>query len=310
MNISSITYNSCQNKNYLNEKKVQKFQKQSKSLIFTSNVNFSSPIQVVSKKTKSALNIYMNKILASIIETNDNALKNYFTPVFKNLILKSKTENDFYKNLSDIVSKFISSSDFIKSNDRKICYAERTMKMLEGHKLPQNTVYVDIGCGNGVVTKSISENLNIGQKNTYGLEVFEPGKIDGLNVIKYDGNNIPKFVPNSDFVTLYTVLHHMKNEGQANNLLKSLYAKMNNKGYLLIREHEVNNEQDEAFWKIVHDINTKIMKRTSSDLNNGTLYKSSNDWETILRDVGFKIIKKWHDLSYNEQKSYFLLVQK
>ena len=310
MNIEPLTNSLWQDKSHLNVKKASEFNKQPKSLAFSSKVGFAGPIQVISGETEQALNLYMKKILGATIKTTDMNIKNFFTPIFQKLILKSKTENSFYEELSDAVHNFISRGDFIRSNDRKNCYAERTMAMLAEQKFPQNAVYVDIGCGNGVVTKSISDSLNIEAGNVYGLEVFEPGIIDGLNVVKYNGHDIPEFVPNSDLVTLYTVLHHMENEEQASNLLKSVYDKMNDGGCLLIREHEANSEQDKAFWKIVHDVNTKIMKRTSSDLNNGTLYKSSDYWVRELQNLGFKFVKKWYDLSYDEQKSYFLLVQK
>lgn len=310
MNNEPLKNSPWQNISHFNVIKTSKFHKQSKSLVFTSNVNFDGPFRVISPETEQALNLYMTTILTSTIETTSKGVKNFFTPIFQKLMLESKTENSFYKKLSGAVDNFISKGNFIRSNNRKNCYADRTMTMLAEQKLPQNAVYLDIGCGNGVVTRSISDSLNIEAKNVYGLEVFEPGIIDGVNVVKYNGYDIPKCIPNSDLVTLYTVLHHMKDKEQAGNLLKSVYNKMNDGGFLLIREHEVNSEQDESFWRIVHDINTKIMKRTSSDLNNGTLYKSSDYWVRELESLGFKSVKKWYDLSYNKQKSYFLLVQK
>lgn len=279
-------------------------------LSFTSRVSFPGPIRVASPQTEQALNLYMSRVLESTIQTTQKHVADYFTPVFEKLMTSSKSEKGFYENLSAIVSDYISNGSFIKSNNRKNCYAERTMKMLEEQKLPDNAVYIDIGCGNGVVTKSVSDSLEIAKHNVYGLEVFNPTTTNGINVIKFDGNEIPNLVPNSDFVTLFTVLHHMKDEKQANKLLNSIYNNMNNQGYILIREHEVNSKQDEAFWKIVHDLNTAVLKRTSLDLNNGTLYKSSNEWEAKLQDIGFKFIKKWYDLNYNNQCSYFLLVQK
>ena len=85
---------------------------------------------------------------------------------------------------------------------------------------------------------------------------------------------------------------------------------MKDGGYLIIREHEVNNTQDRKFWKFIHDLQCKILETASKDLDNGTLYISSYRWENLLNRVGFKTIRKYYDTSYNDKTSYFMLLQK
>ena len=298
------------NVSFRDYKTLNGFHHKVKNVPFGADVKFESPLSELNQDTHKSLNLYMNSILHSTIEVSDEKISNYFTPIFKNLVNNSNTEDGFYSELSAKVKNFISQESLIKSNDRKNCYADRTMTMLQGQNLRKNPVYLDVGCANAVVTKSISESLNIEKGKTYGLDIDTPISKEDINILKFDGINIPSDIPSSDFVTLFTVLHHIKNKEAAENLLKSVYDNMNEKAYLLIREHEAKNKQGEAFWKVVHSLNTKVMGRTSSDLDEGVLYLSSDEWETILNNIGFKKIKKWEDIHYDNQSSYFLLVRK
>ena len=93
-------------------------------------------------------------------------------------------------------------------------------------------------------------------------------------------------------------------------LLNSVYKHLNVGGFLLIREHEVNNLDDKKFWKFIHDFQCRVIKTASEDLDNGTLYIPSQKWETILNKVGFRVIDKVYDIKYNDKSSYFMLLGK
>ena len=273
-------------------------------------MKFKSILTQTTPATEEALNYYMLKQLQKSCDCNFGKLRDYFTSIFESLINRSQNEDEFYNNLANAVAKFIGNNHFENSKHKCSSYEERIKLMLNGCPLSANPVYLDIGCGDGVITKSIGESLYIDKNNIFGIDISNPASIEGVNILKYDGKNIPRQIPPIDFATLFMVLHHLKNEKQAKYLLKSIYKRMNDGGYLLIRDHEIKNKQDKLFWKIIHPLNSKIMGGPYPDLDYGKLYLSSEKWEKILQDIGFKVVKKVTDRRYNNQCSYLLLVQK
>lgn len=273
-------------------------------LHFGANVKFESDLAKLSPEYDRALDAYVSSRLPKQ-NTDDKSLAKYFTPIFKELISTSNNEHDFYSKLSEKVKTYMNGSRFVKSKQPNIS------EILVNQKLPSNPVYLDIGCGNGVLTKSVAENLGIKEKNIYGIDISEPNEIAGINISQYDGENIPPNVPHFDIATLFVVLHHLENKKQAKKLLKSIYNNMNKGGYLVIQEHEIKNEQDAAFWKVIHPLKGKVMNGAYPDLDCGKLYLSSEKWEEILKEVGFKIVKKESGIKpVNKDLYMYLLLAK
>lgn len=273
-------------------------------LSFGADVKFESDLAKLSPEYDRALDYYVSSRLPKQ-NIAGKSLANYFTPIFRELISTSTNEEDFYLNLSKEVKKYTQDSGFVKSQQPDIS------EILANQELPSNPVYVDIGCGNGVLTKSVARNLGIKEENIYGIDVSKPTKATGINIFKYDGKNIPDGLPHFDIATLFVVLHHLENKEQARKLLKSIYDNMNQDGYLVIKEHEIKNEQDTAYWRVIHALKGKVMGGAYPDLDCGNLYLSSEEWEEILKEVGFEIADKKSGIkSINKDVYMYLLLAK
>lgn len=274
-------------------------------LHFGANVKFESDLAKLSPEYDRALDCYVSSRLREQ-NTAGKSMADYFTPIFRRLISTSENEEDFYSNLSKEVQEYTKDSGFVKSKQPDIS------EILANRKLPSNPIYVDIGCGNGVLTKTVAENLGIKEENVYGIDVSKPTKTMGINIFEYDGKNIPDELPRFDIATLFVVLHHLENKKQAQKLLKLIYDNMNKGGYLIIKEHEIKNEQDAAYWRVIHALKGKVMGGAYPNLDCGKLYLPSREWEEILKNAGFKIVNKKSNIkSVNKDLYlYLLLAQK
>jgi 2-polyprenyl-3-methyl-5-hydroxy-6-metoxy-1,4-benzoquinol methylase len=170
-------------------------------------------------------------------------------------------------------------------NNRENWYADITSTILGNKSFDKNSIYLDIGCGDCNITRSIANKIGIDIQNVHGIDLLEYQHLNGICRERFDGKNIPENIHKADFITIFQVLHHIKSQKEALELLNSVYKHLNEGGFLLIREHEVNNLDDKKFWKFIHDFQCRVIKTASEDLDNGTLYIPSQKWETLLNKV-------------------------
>lgn len=277
---------------------------------FRNRLNEQNLLKNLSKDTYKAMDVYISNLLNVITNLNTLEIKD----VVSAGIQKAKTSDKgtFYSYYSKILKDIIKQRGLTKSNNRENWYAEITKKLLRDNNcvFHSESTYLDVGCGDCNITKSIAQFVNFKPRNTYGIDLLEPKDFGEITRQQFDGGKIPSEIPSPDFVTLFQVLHHTKSQKEAVTLLKSIYDKMNKEGYLLVREHEVRSVQDKKFWKFIHDLQCRIMGTASEDLDNGTNYIPSTKWEKIFSRIGFKQICRYEDISYNDKSSYFMLLKK
>lgn len=276
---------------------------------FEAKINEQKLLRNLSKETYKSMDAYISNLLNVVTDLNAKEIKN----VVSLGIQKSKImdKDSFYKYYSKIMQGIMNTRKLIRPNNRENWYAEVTSKMLGTKgKFDPKSVYLDVGCGNCNITKSIAEKMSISPANTYGVDLLETKTFENILRRQFDGKKIPSEIPPADLVTVFQVLHHIKIQKDASKLLKSIYKNMKDGGFLLIREHEVKGLQDRKFWKFIHDLQCRILGTASKDLDNGVLYISSEKWEKMLNNIGFKTINKNYDISYNDKASYFMLLQK
>lgn len=285
-------------------------QSTSKQPNFGRKINEQKLLERLSNNTYKAMDIYITNLLNVVTDLNKNEIQD----IVSIGIQKAKTmdKNSFYSCYSKILKDIMQKRSLIRPNNRENWYADITSALFCDNNITKkkNNVYLDVGCGNCNITRAIADKINISIDNTYGIDLLESKKMNGILRQNFDGKNIPLNIPSADFVTLFQVLHHIKTQKDAEKLLKSIYKNMNNGGHLLIREHETRGLQDKKFWKFIHDFQCRIIGTASKELDNGTLYINSSKWENLLNKIGFKTISKYEDISYNDKSSYFLLLQK
>src|ERR1035437_4344380 len=80
-----------------------------------------------------------------------------------------------------------------KLNDLKISYYSKYIKYIKKYLNNKNSLFLDVGCGNGTVLNILKKEKFI---NGYGVDIsklfIKEGKSKGLkNLYYYDGTNLP-----------------------------------------------------------------------------------------------------------------------
>lgn len=278
------------------------------SPVFGAKINEQKMLKNLDKETYKSMDAYITNLLKVVTDLNHQEIKDIVSLGIKKA--KETDKDTFYLFYSKILRDIMEKRKLIRPNNRENFYADITSMLLNGKNITPNSIYLDVGCGNCSITKVLTDKINIKKGNSYGIDLLETKEFNGIVRQQFDGQKIPAEIPNADLVTIFQVLHHIKTQKEAEKLLNSVYKNMNDGGYLIIREHEVNDTKDRKFWKFIHDLQCKILGTASKDLDNGTLYISSHRWENLLNRVGFKTIRKYYDTSYNDKTSYFMLLQK
>ncbi|MEK6972687.1 MAG: class I SAM-dependent methyltransferase [archaeon] len=136
---------------------------------------------------------------------------------------------------------------------------------------------LDVGCGNGRLSKKIQEQLNI---ELVGVDIYR-AKSAKIDVHLFDGQNLP-FPDNSfDSVFLIDVLHHAQN---SEILMKEAFRVA--KKSVLIKDHYYENKFELQVLKIADRIGNFLAKVPTP-----FYFKSKKDWETFLQSFDFQTIE-------------------
>lgn len=241
-------------------------------------------------------------------------LRDEYPEDFKNLILKL-----FPKNINQQIYKSLLTSDNI-NNARKIFHKKihdtlnpyrglnrlKEIKQLFGEiKFTANN-YLDIGCGSGEITKVIGTSSL--SRKYYGVDLiktFDPNEKNYINTkVYYEGNHIPFPDNYFDFITLLHVIHHVPN---IDGFIKEMTRVLKPGGYLVLREHNIENEKDKLLIDAEHYIFATIMtKKPEKNYSNFMWFNNKDFWRKKL--YNFTSINSF-DL-YNIDKTYLELFQK
>jgi len=195
-----------------------------------------------------------------------------------------------------------------KNTADNICY-------LIPYNLRYNLVkYLDIGSENSDMPLAIANKLGtkyincINIKNwqsTYQLnQNLEDRFLNLINFMYYDGVNIPFQNSSLDLITILMVLHHVE---KLDNLLKNIHRVLKKNGLLIIKEHDVGNDNLAKIIDIEHyKYDTIYFGKYVDKLD--TNYYSFDDMKNIIVKNGFKMIK--YMKFNNTTKSYFCLFMK
>lgn len=120
-----------------------------------------------------------------------------------------------------------------KLNELSDSYYSKYIKYIKKYLVNKNSIFLDVGCGNGVVLDELNKNK---YKNGYGIDIsnlfIKEAKLKGLkNVYYYKGEKLPFKNNFFDLIGSFNVLEHTENpEG----FIKEQVLKLKPSGILII----------------------------------------------------------------------------
>lgn len=162
--------------------------------------------------------------------------------------------------------------------------AKQIAAILEGHDdIPRN-FYLDVGAGLGYITQAIKRQQ--GWQNAFGIDVFQPPKIEEVQLIQFDGIKIPFAKNMFDMSTLISVLHHAKHPTE---LLKETYRVLSENGILVVREFDNDKKRG-----LIHEFTDTFCYKVffKLDVPLSGKYLTFDEWLKKFNRTGFKLLKK------------------
>lgn len=287
-------------------------------------------------------------------------LNKYALPATDNqistLLTKFNNPNTYYR-LSLLICKFYNSWDFASntyfllkkknSQDSDIfaaLFAKQTIanveynrdnvslhlvNVLDKIKITSRSSYLDIGCGDGSITKSFGEHL--GARDIVGADVadeFEVGWKDSLRSKNLDFYEIKDNEINIertfDIVSCFMVLHHVP-KSCVTNYVQKIYDMLNSGGVFIIKEHDCFNATDYIIADLEHSLflaqkqfasGKALDSKTRLKIKRQVIhYRNRFEWQHLIMSVGFKCVySEPYDLvptnTYKPNRAYAAVFKK
>lgn len=254
-----------------------------------------------------SLTKYNNHLFQRLINSNitDNLmtlLNSYIPGLELNTLKDIVNHHDNDKYILDILkSKYgqeieQSSSKYMKNVEKKI--VKRTnyiVKILRDYHCDINN-YLDIGATNCAFANVMGHKLHIDNKNIHGIDIEswmnrEYKKSGKCQFQFYDGKHIPFDNNSFDLITIFQTLHHIPN---MNNIIDQIKNKLIQNKYLVIREHNAENENEVMLNELEHVLDESFLENNSYEKivqTHYAKYYSMNELTNILKRYGFKLIR-------------------
>jgi len=152
--------------------------------------------------------------------------------------------------------------------------------------------YLDFGCGTGAKSMNIAKQLEIPPDQTHGVDVGEWSVLDdetsraipNMHYVK-PGEALPLKDGQFALVSAFSVLHHVR---EVKFVVAELVRCLAPGGYLIIREHHVEDDIDQMIIEIQHRIFDYIkipdfQKNTPPDYIKG---RSASEWQELFTSAG------------------------
>ena len=200
----------------------------------------------------------------------------------------------------------------------------------KGIKNPKQAFYLDIGCGNGTITKGISETLNIPASHTFGVDIKKPDTLDikDTNFSLVKDSRLPYKDNHFDLISMFMSAHHFTD---IQKMMAETRRVAKDGCYLLMREHAMLDAVDEplraqgldsetSFLDIIHALyaSTEVSSTTEQtpeqfiedyDRPGGYSHYNNVMWWVALANLhGFELVAD-PSLTHDMFGSLYLLFQ-
>jgi ubiquinone/menaquinone biosynthesis C-methylase UbiE len=134
-----------------------------------------------------------------------------------------------------------------KYHQRRLEQRVAQVKAVLGDRQPSS--FVDVGCGDGNLTRAMAAAWGLPREAAFGVELFirPDAKFDEITLVPFDGKTLP-FPDNSqELLTLFMVLHHAP-DPQA--LIQEISRVLKPGGRVLVRDHDTTSPGAAKFFEL------------------------------------------------------------
>lgn len=238
----------------------------------------------------NSINFNDNKILLNIIhdmKTNPDLYKNIFS--------SWGIKENYVQNINGYDLMMMIRRKFVRDNvrvyestqeefERSFKIARYLHTYLGDFNMYKGKTYLDYGCNNGNITKSMSRFFNLDPTDVYGMDVlYWSGKKNdcGVNMIYRDIENPHIDVEDNffDLITVFHTLHHCKHN---DIIAKELVRILKPGGRLILREHNLDKEITTAYLDLEH-LKFEVNENKGHELEEYySHYRSEAEWYRII----------------------------
>jgi ubiquinone/menaquinone biosynthesis C-methylase UbiE len=262
----------------------------------------------VIKNVFYSMNIKNNEFISFIENINKNNIK--------------ISDKELYTKLNNIYKSLNSNSE-VQEFDRETARSKQLVKFLNKINKKDIKRYLDFGGGDGSLTLSIKNTLNLQNEDVYITDIKKYDTIDKYNLNFVQNNNGVIDLPENSFdlITAYMVFHHIKDDIQEQNI-QQLYKLLKPGGILVLREHNLHfknkyvKKHVVATLDIMHDIYDHVITSELNWKDKGNYYskyKSKTEWNTLFIKNKFEKIYEpsfYNNLIKNPNLKYNIIYVK
>lgn len=207
------------------------------------------------------------------------------------LVENNKNDDEIYKILRNYVHNVLYKSEeyknIIKKNNREI---NRILEIKKIINLTGYKNYLDIGCGDGTITQKIGEYMNLKKENINGCDIIHCNNNNITFKLLGESLSAPYSDNSFDIITLFMSLHHISYD--ISFFIKEIYRITTNNGIVIIREHEVNDENLKILLDVMHGFYAMVYNDEMRDFRDHFAnYQNDEYWSSLFVKNGFKKIK-------------------
>ncbi len=166
--------------------------------------------------------------------------------------------------------------------------------------------YLDVGCGNMVLTKNIANRMFFMPQ---GIDIIDRRLIKNQDSKEFthfelfDGKNIDYEKESFMIITCFKLLHHIPNP---KDLLESIYTVMAPGGILVIQEHDCTSWERMYSLDYMHRAMSIILDKEPAV----TTYRSRQGWIDLIQNTGFNLLEGYTWKSMDVYKTFLEVFQK
>lgn len=148
--------------------------------------------------------------------------------------------------------------------------------------------FVDVGCGNALVTAGLARHWNLPREHVVGVEVFDRSLARAaVTLLPFADHHLPLGDASQDLALLIMVLHHHVDQI---GLLRDIARVLKPGGRLVVRETDAFRVDLRLFNQVMEMMYYRVFNQLPG-IPNPVLHRSAAEWEFDFAQVGFVVEK-------------------